>query len=110
MRYNGVFHLIRYVSNWDDAQVERPWDVAFVDHSPSERRITEIKRLANLAKYIVIHDSNGRYNKFYHYDTIFPLFKYQLNFDDVEPSTTVLSNLVGLDDFWKGTTRWQGHQ
>lgn len=109
-RYDGEYHHVYYVEDWDDADIKWPWDVALVDHSPSERRITEIRKIANLAKYIVIHDSNGRYNKFYHYDTIYPLFKHQLNFNDVEPSTTILSNIVDLKDFWKGTKRWQYHQ
>lgn len=106
-RYDSEYHRVCHVEDWDEANIEWPWDVVLVDHSPSERRVTEIRRVANLAKYIVIHDSNGRWGRFYHYDTIFPLFKHQLNFDDVEPSTTVLSNLVSLDDFWKGTARWQ---
>jgi len=100
--YQTDWHSLYYVTNWDNAEIDRPWDVVLVDHSPSERRITDIKRVANLAKYIVIHDSNARYNHHYHYDTVYGLFKQQINFDAVVPSTTVLTNLVDLSDFWKG--------
>jgi hypothetical protein len=106
-KYERDGHEIHYVKSWDEAEIEEEWDVVLVDHSPSERRVVEIRRLADLAKHIVIHDSNGRYRRYYHYDTIFHLFKSQLNFDYVEPSTTVLSNLVELDGFWDGTRRWQ---
>ena len=83
-------------TNWDKAKIEKAWDVALIDHAPPERRIKEIKRLANLVKYIVIHDSNGRYDRSYHYSRIYPLFKYQVDFNHAHPSTTVLSNLVSL--------------
>jgi hypothetical protein len=94
-------HRIIRVNSWDDAWIEKPWDVALVDHSPDSRRIVEIKRLAHYARYIIIHDSNGRYERNYHYSRIYPLFKYKLDFSGAEPSTTVLSNLVDLGDFWK---------
>jgi hypothetical protein len=44
-------HKLYYVEDWDDADIERPWDVALVDHSPSERRKVDIKRLTKFAKY-----------------------------------------------------------
>ncbi len=94
------YHRIVFVKNWDDAWIEKPWDVVLVDHSPDERRIVEVRRLANLARYLIIHDSNGRYEKNYHYSKIYKLFKYHLDFTEAEPSTTVLSNLVDLKDFW----------
>jgi hypothetical protein len=100
--YEEEWHHLHYIENWDDAEIDRPWDVVLVDHSPGERRVVEIRRLANLVKYIVIHDSNARYNNRNHYDTVYPLFKQQLNFDGAEPSTTLLSNLVDLRDFWEG--------
>jgi hypothetical protein len=95
------YHRIACVESWDDAWIDRPWDVVLVDHSPDERRIVEIQRLKDFAKYLIIHDSNGRYEKNYHYSRIYPLFKYHLDFNGAEPSTTVLSNLVSLKDFWK---------
>jgi hypothetical protein len=99
--YKTHYHKHLQVDNWDLAKdaINKQWDVVLVDHSPSERRVEEIKILANLAKYIVIHDSNEEKDKEYHYSTIYPLFKYRYNFLEVEPNTTVLSNFVNLDDF-----------
>ena len=99
--YDGPEHEVHFVDYWDEADIEREWDVVLVDHSPSGRRVEEIRRLANLAKYMVIHDTNGRYNREYHFDTIWPLFREQLNFDGAEPSTSVVSNLMSLEGFWK---------
>lgn len=92
------FHKVYCVTDWDAAEIERPWDVALIDHAPIERRIVDVRRLANFAKYIVIHDSEGR-NSFTHYQEIFPLFKWQYNYDDYFPKTSVLSNFVDLRDF-----------
>jgi predicted O-methyltransferase YrrM len=94
-------HRFIFAKDWDDIEqyIMKPWDIVLIDHSPSERRVEEIKKLANLAKYIIIHDADDRQERNYHYSTIFPLFKYRYNFTDVEPATTVLSNLVDLSDF-----------
>lgn len=99
-KYRG--HQFQFVNNWDDANIEKPWDVALIDHSPSGRRVEEIKRLANLAKYIIIHDSNPWNDRHYHYSTIYPLFKYRFDFKEAEPFTTLLSNFEDISNF---TTR-----
>jgi hypothetical protein len=96
--YHRELHL---VSNWDDAPIDRPWDVVLVDHSPSERRVVDIERLANLAQYLVVHDTDRGFNRRYRYDKVFPLFRYQLKWDAVSPHTTVLSNFRPLDTFWE---------
>lgn len=94
-------HRFVFAKNWDDVGdlINKSWDVVLVDHSPSERRVEEIKKLANLAKYIIIHDADAHKERNYHYSTVFPLFKYRFDFTDVEPATTVLSNFVDLKDF-----------
>lgn len=87
--------------NWDQAKwaISKPWDVVLIDHSPSERRVTEIALLKDLAKYIIIHDADERKDKEYHYSSIYPLFKYKYYFGEVEPATVVLSNFIDLKDF-----------
>lgn len=96
-----IRHRFVFVKNWDDAlrEINKKWDVVLVDHSPSERRVLEIQKLANLAKFIIIHDADDHKERNYHYSKIYPLFKYRYDFKDVEPATTVLSNLVNLKDF-----------
>lgn len=99
-KYEGPYHKLIYVENWDDADIEKPWDVVLMDHSPSERRKVDIKRLVNLAKYVVIHDSNERFDREYRYSEIYPLFKYRKIWDKDERHADVLSNFVSLDDLW----------
>jgi hypothetical protein len=94
-------HDIRVVSDWDYADIDQRWGVALIDHSPSERRIVDIRRLANKASYIIIHDSNGRHEQTYHYSEIYPLFKYRTIWDKDSRHATVLSNFVDLGDFWE---------
>ena len=92
--FESVQHQIKYVESWDDADIEHiQWGLALVDHAPAKRRVTEIRRLVNHADYVVIHDSNGRFENWYHYSLIYPLFKYQYEYGVLMPHTTVLSNL-----------------
>jgi hypothetical protein len=95
----GELHGMHLAENWDSINIEKPWDVVLVDHLPRGRRIEEIKRLAHWAKYVVIHDSQGRRDCDFHYSTIYHLFKYRYIYDRVLPHTTILSNFVDLTDF-----------
>ena len=95
-QYECDFHKVNLVENWDDIPIERPWDLAFVDHAPDFRRKTEIARLANFAKYIIIHDSETKVSHFYKYEEIYPLFKYNFKYRAVKPHTSVLSNFVDV--------------
>lgn len=101
--YRGEYHDFIFVKDWKDAPIEKQWDVVLVDHSPSERRKEDVKKLANLAKYIIIHDSNengqSKYRD-YKYNEIFPLFKYKRVWDKDERHATVLSNFIDLQDLW----------
>ncbi len=97
--YEGPYHEFTYIDDWDKADIQRNWDVALIDHSPSERRIVDIKRLSNFAKYIIIHDSHPRHERVYHYSQIYPLFKYRADWTQDANPATVLSNFVDLTDF-----------
>lgn len=95
-------HTFIHVQHWDDAKsaIEKEWDVVLVDHSPSDRRVVEIRLLANLAKYLVVHDSEPGKERDYHYSQIYPLFKYKFDFTLADHQTVVLSNFFTLADFW----------
>ncbi len=95
------YHEINYIENWDEAKIERPWDVALIDHEPEERRIEEIKRLANFAKYIIVHDSYPKWDWKFRYSEIYPLFKYKTDTRGYYPPSVVLSNFIDLTDFWE---------
>ena len=93
------FHEVNEIEDWDKIDIEKPWDVVLIDHSPDIRRGIETKRLANFAKYIVLHDSDPRNDSAYKYDEMYPLFKYRFDFNEVRPHTTVLSNFIDLTNF-----------
>ena len=93
--FNDTFHKVIKVDNWDEAEIERSWDVALVDHD-GNRRAKEISRLANYVQYIVVHDSDKRLDYAYHLNEIYPLFKYHWKFREVKPHTSILSNFVDI--------------
>lgn len=103
VQFRDACHRVCLVSDWDEAEIEREWDIALVDHAPAGRRIVDIRRLANWAKYIAIHDSHWKMDRHYHYKEIYPLFRWRYDYKPYEsvymPVTTVLSNFVDLGDF-----------
>lgn len=100
-RYPNENHEITFVQKYSDAPIDKPWDVVLIDQTPDSSRVEEVRRLANLVKYIIIHDSNDNMDRNYHYSEIYPLFKYKSVWDKDSNHATVLSNFVGLEDFWK---------
>jgi hypothetical protein len=93
------FHKVIKVSDWNEAKIEKHWEMVLIDHSPDERRWVDIKRLANLAEYIVIHDSNFSAVKHYGYERIWGLFKYRYDYTKLNPNTAVVSNFHNLKGF-----------
>jgi hypothetical protein len=96
--YASNFHEIKLAEDWDKIDILGHWSVVLVDHLPRERRKEEVKRLANSADYVIIHDSEGLRNKHYRYTEIFPLFKQRFTYMGARPYTTVLSNFKDLSN------------
>lgn len=91
--WESDYHKVFLIDNYDEADIEnRHWSVVLVDHKPAIRRITEVKRLANKADYIIIHDTEPECDKFFKYSRIYPLFKYKFHYSKTRPHTTILSN------------------
>jgi len=99
--YLHPYHEIIAVDNYDDAKIEKEWDVVLIDHSPIERRTIDSRRLANWAKYLIIHDTSENGEKEHHLSEIYPLFKYKLVYDKDKFQATILSNFISLDNFWE---------
>jgi hypothetical protein len=94
------FHQVHFIANWDDLPIDKFWDIVFIDHGPDTRRKDEAKKLANNAKYIILHDSTAEHDYLYKYSEIYPLFKYRYDYKLAEPHTTVLSNFESLENIW----------
>lgn len=90
------YHKINLVDNWDNIEIDNTHcGLAFVDHKPAERRISEVKKLKDIADYIIIHDSEPELDGQYKYSLIYSLFKFRRDYILKEglAQTTVLSNL-----------------
>ena len=85
--YNHAFFEVDDWSKFD--HIDKPWDVAFVDHAPGERRVVDIERLKNNCKYILVHDSE---TASYGYEPTLSTFKYRYDYRFFRTWTTVVSN------------------
>jgi hypothetical protein len=93
----GSYHEVKFVENsdWDKIDLSGHWGVILIDHNPGKRRKEEMRRLANDADYIVVHDTDEKNDWYYKYSKYFPLFKYRWD-SKIYPRTTVLSNFKDL--------------
>lgn len=96
--FKASFHETYFVNDWNAIDLSGHWSVVLVDHSPAERRVEEIKKLANSADYLVVHDTNPRQSHKYKYHEIYPLFKFRKDFNAEKPYTAVLSNFYDLSN------------
>jgi hypothetical protein len=92
-QFQTDWHEIWCIDNWEKVDLSRPWSVAFVDHSPNERRWQEIAKLTH-AEYVVAHDAENSQSGKYQYHRIHPLFKYRTKYSNVVgPFTGIYSNV-----------------
>jgi len=90
-------HIIQHVPDWDKFDFARlKIAVALVDHAPGERRIIDIERLANLAKILVLHDTEPVGAGDYKFQKIWHLFKYRKDDSMFLAWTTAVSNFIEL--------------
>lgn len=100
--YNNEYHKLDLIDVYENTPyMNQEWDVVLVDQTPDLSRKETVKKLANKAKYIIIHDSNEQYERVYHYSEIYPLFKYRRTWKKDDRFADVLSNFVPLDDLWE---------
>lgn len=92
------YHKCYCINNWDSVDLSEPWDIAFVDHAPAERREHEIRKLTH-AHYVVAHDTENSEMIKYGYHKIGGLFKWRWKFDEFKPYTTIYSNKHDVSDF-----------
>lgn len=85
-------HRLIFTDDWNVPELEKQWDVVFVDQFPAEQRRKAVERFASLAKYIVVHDTNGRQDRHYHLSEVWPSFKYVYHYGRFFPQTTIASN------------------
>lgn len=99
-RLRGEYYHTVLCPNWDAADFEKQrWGMAFIDHSPSERRHIDVARLANLVDYIVLHDTQPKDDATYYlFSKIWHLFKYRYDYTKYPNWTSVVSNFKDLEN------------
>ena len=85
-------HQLILTNDWHLPELERPFDVVFIDHAPPEQRKVDLLKYANLAKFIVIHDTNGRQDRHYHLREVWSQFRNVYHYGKFFPQTTIVSN------------------
>lgn len=98
MYFESIDHQFVHAQNWDALQIVSFIDVLLIDHSPGERRWEDIKKYANKAAYIVIHDSEPAATG-YMLDKIWHLFKYRKDYKTEGAWATVVSNFFDVSKF-----------
>jgi hypothetical protein len=99
--WRNNLHKIELVTDWDTIPIEKHhWGIILIDHEANRRSIEAI-RAAQYADYVILHDSNERYNRLYHYERVYPYYKYRYIYDKVPNHTTILSNFIPVDKLWK---------
>jgi hypothetical protein len=94
--YISENHEMFLVDDWDKADIEKPWDVALVDHAPNERRVTEVIRLAPFVKFLVLHDTEPKREIAYHYAEGYAMYKFRVDFPIARTHVSILSNFVDV--------------
>lgn len=90
-------HQVVLVEDWDACHYfDQEWDVVFIDHE-GPRRAVDAVRVADKAKYVVLHDTCGRDERKYHYREIaYPHYRYSWQYQEARPKTSVVSNRVDV--------------
>ena len=92
------FHELRVVSDWAGvSEIDEPWDLAFVDHAPAERRWRDVVRLAKSAAIVVVHDTEPF--TAYGFDQARPEFRYVETCKRWRTWTSICSNEIDVTGF-----------
>lgn len=104
-KWASKLHEVKFVKfeEWAAADFDtigKHWSVAFVDHKPAKRRKDDIKRLANIATFVVIHDTEPESDRYFKYSWMEKYFKFKYQYSGLRPFTSVWSNFVDPTDLF----------
>lgn len=90
-QYVDDFHEVYITGAYGEIDIEKEWDVVFIDFFETQDRHIPLEKMLDHAKYIVVHDS---------LPSSFPnVSKYRYDYTDLSPGTSVFSNLIDLSTF-----------
>jgi hypothetical protein len=96
--FETELHQVRLTQDWHEPDLERPFDVVFIDHAPAEQRRVDVLKYAHLAQFIVVHDTNGRQDRHYHLLEIWSTFRHVYHYGKFFPQTTIASNFEPIGE------------
>ena len=89
---------VRYIQDWSLADTnEMRWNLVFIDHGQALLRKEHAIAVKDNADYVVLHDTEDKFEATYRYSEVWPHFKHRIDFTDILPHTTILSNTHDLD-------------
>jgi hypothetical protein len=90
---------VRHIEQWVQADIsEMRWNLVFIDHGQALLRKDHAIAVKDNADFVVLHDTEEKFENIYRYSEVWPHFKYRKDFTDILPNTTVLSNVFDLQD------------
>jgi hypothetical protein len=92
------FIHVKTAEDWDNIGNEINWSIVFIDHSPGERRIFDIKRLRKNTDIFVVHDSQ---QPSYGYEPELSSFRYKYIYERYATKTTLVSDKVDIRKFFE---------
>ena len=96
-QYQSRNHHIVFINNWDEIKLDKHWGVILIDNRPEFRRAVDAIKFKNNADFIILTDTEEKYEPVFEYKRAWPHFHYR--YDDVQGNfrTTVVSNFRNLD-------------
>jgi len=82
-------------ANWDSLNIS-DIDVLFIDHAPGEDRKNQIQKYKDIAKILVIHDTEPPADHGYQTRQCYPQFKYWVEIRSNGAWVTMVSNFIDL--------------
>lgn len=91
-------HELCQVDDWAACElIDQGWDLAFVDHGPTERRRFDLERVLVSSGIVVVHDTEP--NTAYGFDQVLPGVRYQHTCKRWPTWTTICSMTVDVTRF-----------
>lgn len=93
--YVSEFHKLTYTIDWDlVSRNHKSPSVLFIDHAPGERRKIDLEKFSNMAKIIVIHDTEPAADHGYQVRSVLKKFKYIKEYESPGAWASMVSNFV----------------
>jgi hypothetical protein len=97
--FRSDWHEMFLMEDWDNFNDLRHWSLAFVDNDPVPKRADNIMKLKDCADIILLHDTERRHERRFHFSDLADKFKYQIRYDAYIPNTTAMSDRIDLLKF-----------